>query len=146
MEENRIVVQKWKKDIPDDVNLAIYYYSLLFSFNKLNVTEREIQMVAFAAVKGNISYAEIREEFCKIYSSSNPTINNMVSKLKKMKVLIKDNGKIKVNPSICPKFGTADSIILQITLTNEEFRKQANSNDSSRVDNKAIGHEVFSTS
>lgn len=119
MEENRIVVQKWKKGIPDDMSLAIYYYSLVFAFNNLSVTEREIQMVAFTAVKGNISYAEIREDFCKLYSSSNPTINNMVSKLKKMNILIKDNGKVKVNPNICPKFET-ESIIIQIVLKNEK--------------------------
>lgn len=122
MEEKRIIAQKWKKEINTTIDLAIRYYSVLCAFNNIRVTEREIQLIAFTAVKGNISYADIREEFCKLYSSSNPTINNMVSKLKKMRLLIKDNGKVKVNPSICPKFST-DSMILQIVLKNEEFRQ-----------------------
>lgn len=121
MEEKRIIAQKWKRDIPDSLHLSICYYSLLCALNNLRVTEREIQLIAFTAVKGNISYSDIRDDFCERYSSSGPTINNMVSKLKKMNILIKDGGKVKVNPSICPKFET-DSIIIQIVLKNEESK------------------------
>lgn len=123
MEEKRIIAQKWKKDHPDSIHLAICYYSLLCALNNLSITEREIQLVAFTAVKGNISYSDIREEFCQSYNSSNATINNMVSKLKKMGLFVKDNGKIKVNPSICPKFET-DSIIIQVVLKNESINRR----------------------
>lgn len=126
MEEKRIIAQKWKRDIPDTLHLAICYYSLLCALNNLHVTEREIQLIAFTAVKGNISYSDIRDEFCEKYSSSSPTINNMVSKLKKLNILVKDGGKVKVNPSICPKF-ELDSIIIQIVLKNEESKLSTNS-------------------
>ena len=115
METNKkIVVQKLKKPVSDNYACAEKYYSLLSSLNELKLTTREIQLIAFTAIKGNISYANIREEFCAKYNSSAPTINNLISKLKKMGVFVKDGTKVKVNPVILLNFDK--DIVLQITL------------------------------
>jgi hypothetical protein len=114
--EPTIIVQKLKKVEPDDFVLAQKYYSILSILNNLGLTEREIQLVAFTAIKGNISYKHLREEFCKKYNTSSPTINNIISKLKKMQVFIKDGGKVKVNPVIILKFN--NDIRLEINLTH----------------------------
>ena len=91
METNKkIVVQKLKKPVGDNYSCAEKYYTLLSALNDLKLTQREIQLIAFAAIKGNISYANIREEFCNKHNSSTPTINNMISKLKKLGILVKD--------------------------------------------------------
>lgn len=95
-----MIVQRLKH-VNDDVLLrAEKYYSILSTINNLQLTKRELQLLAFTAVKGNISYAEYRKEFCTTYNSSAPTINNMISKLKKANVLVKANNKIKVNSLI----------------------------------------------
>lgn len=105
MESNRkIISQKLKCSLPDGYVLAEKYYSILSVINNLNLTEREIQLIAFTAIKGNISYANNREEFCKKYGSSEATIYNIISKLKKIGVLIKDGNKVKVNPVIALDF------------------------------------------
>lgn len=70
--------------------------------------------MAYAAIHGNISYTHIKNDFCEKYSTSVQTIYNIVSKLMKLKVLIKDNGKIKVNPVIALNFN--DAIKLEIML------------------------------
>jgi uncharacterized protein YkwD len=80
------------------------------------LTERELQLTAFTAVKGNISYSNNREEFCKKYKSSAPTINNMISKLKKIGVLVKDGSKVKVNPMITLNF--ENNIVLQVNVSH----------------------------
>ena len=117
MENNKkIVVQKLKKPVSDNYACAEKYYSLLSSLNDLKLTTREIQLIAFTAIKGNISYANIREEFCAKYSSSGPTINNLISKLKRMKIFIKDGSKIKINPFISLAFD--NDVVLQITITH----------------------------
>ena len=109
-----MIVQKLKKANGDNYQLAEKYYEILSSLNSLGFTTREIQLVAFAAIHGNISYTHIKTEFCAKYNTSIQTIYNIVSKLMKLKVLIKDNGKIKVNPLIVLKFN--DAIKLEITL------------------------------
>ena len=108
------IVQRLKKSVKDDIALAEKYYRILSSINDLKLTNREVQLIAFAAIKGNISYANIRQEFCTIYNSTSPAINNIISKLKKMGVFVKDGTKVKVNPLILLNFDK--DIILQISL------------------------------
>lgn len=116
MEQPTIIVQKLKITQEDDFLLAEKYYSILSVLNDLKLTHRETQLIAFTAIKGNISYKHLREEFCIKYNTSSPTINNMISKLKKMSVLVKDKSKVKVNPIIILKF--TNDIKLDITLSH----------------------------
>lgn len=114
MEKNKGVIQKLKKVEEDDFLLAEMYYSILSALNALKLTQREIQLIAFTAIRGNISYANVREEFCKKYNTTSPTINNIISKLKRVGVLIKDGTKTKVNPVIILPF--EKDIVLEIKL------------------------------
>ena len=115
---NTIVIQKLKRSINTDIELAEKYYSILSAINNLHLTEREIQLISFTAIKGNITYANVREEFCKTYNSTSPSINNIISKLKRIGIFIKENGKVKVNPIIVIDF-TKD-ITLEIKLVHGE--------------------------
>ena len=108
------IVQRLKTSVPTSTVMAEKYYRVLSAVNDLKLTNREIQLVAFAALKGNISYANIRKEFCELYKSTPAAINNIVSKMKKMGVFVKDGTKVKVNPIILLNF--EKDIILQISL------------------------------
>ncbi len=114
--EKQIIVQKLKKDVTDIFSMAEMYYTILSGFNKLHLTPREIQLIAFTAVKGNISYSNIREEFCSKYNTTSPTINNIISKLKRVGIFVKDGSKIKVNPIIVLDF--EKDIQLQLNLVH----------------------------
>jgi len=113
--EKKISLQKLEKKEKDVLSMAQRYYTILSAINGLHLTQREIQLIAFTAIKGNISYSTNREEFCTLYSSSSPTINNIISKLKKAGILIKNASKIKVNPRILLDF--EGDIILQAKIT-----------------------------
>lgn len=110
----KMIVQKIKRSESSIYEYAFRYYSILSAINSLQLTEREIQLISFAAIKGNISYSNIRKEFCEMYNSSAPTINNIISKLKKSNILVKDGTKVKVHPIISLDF-TKD-ITLEIKL------------------------------
>lgn len=112
----KMIVQKMKRPVGDSYAVAEKYYHILSAVNGLGLTEREIQLIAFTAIKGNISYANIRQEFCEKYKSSPPTINNIISKLKKIGVFVKDGTKVKVNPVIILDF--EKDIVLQITVSH----------------------------
>jgi TATA-box binding protein (TBP) (component of TFIID and TFIIIB) len=124
-----MIVQRLKKDVSTDIQLAEKYYSILSAINNLHLTEREIQLISFTAIKGNITYANVREEFCKTYNSTSPSINNIISKLKKIGIFIKENGKVKVNPVITIDF--KKDLTLEIKLVHGE----AINNVSEGVDN-----------
>jgi hypothetical protein len=112
-----MIVQRLKKGVSDEYIKAEKYYSILSSLNGLNLTEREIQLVAFTAIKGNITYVNVRKEFCNKHNTSGATINNIISKLKKIGIFIKEDGKIRVNPSIVIDF--SKTLTLQIQIVNE---------------------------
>jgi hypothetical protein len=114
--KKKTIVQKLKKAETDVFEAAHRYYAILSAVNSLNLTERELQLVSFTAVKGNISYGNIREEFCEKYKSSPPTINNIISKLKRIGVLVKDGSKIKVNPVITLDF--ENDVVLEVKITS----------------------------
>jgi hypothetical protein len=135
MEPTKIIVQRLKKETYSDMELAMKYYSILSSINSLNLTEREIQLISFTAIKGNITYANVREEFCKTYNSTSPSINNIISKLKKVGIFIKENGKVKVNPIIVVDF--RNDLTLEIKLVHG----QTNINVSEGVDNQEDVHQ-----
>jgi hypothetical protein len=115
------VVQKLGKEYDDKYNLAQKYYALLSALNNLKLTERELQLVSYTAIKGTITYANARAEFCEMYNTTTATINNIVSKLKRMGIFIKKDGKIKVNPIIVLDFDK--NITLLIKLNHEEDRQ-----------------------
>jgi hypothetical protein len=134
-------VQKLAKGTRDSLHLAQQYYGIISALNNLNLTERELQLVAYTAVKGSISFARVREEFCITYNSSFPTVNNMVSKLKKSFVLIKQGKQIVVNPRIALDF--SKPLILQITLTiNDNQNGETKQHVDERLPHEDVESEV----
>ena len=122
--QNNKVVQKLAMQHSDKYKLAQKYYSLLSALNNLKLTEREIQLVAYTAIKGTITYANARAEFCQMYNTTTATINNIVSKLKKVGVFIKEDSKVKVNPVIVLDFDKHINLFIQ--LEHEEDRQDSN--------------------
>ena len=116
MEQKKTIVQRLKRTETNIYSLAEKYYTILSAINNLHLTTREIQLIAFTAVKGNISYANNRKEFCEIYKTTGPTINNIISKLKKINVLVKDGSKVKVNNVIVLDFN--NDVTLEIKLVH----------------------------
>lgn len=116
-------LQRFKQEHTNALDLAERYYAVLSALNNLKLTEREIQLVSFMAIKGSISFANVREEFCRKYSTSSPTINNMISKLKKLHILTKTSGKIKVTPIILLNFST--DVKLEINLVHNGGAKNS---------------------
>lgn len=111
-----VILQKLKKEETDSYKIAERYYIVLSAVNDLRLTQREIQLLAFTAIRGNISYANIRKDFCDTYGTTNPSINNIISRLKKMGVLVKDGTKVKVNPRIVLNF--ENDVTLEIRLVH----------------------------
>lgn len=116
--ENKIVIkQVLLRKVSSEREIAEKYYSVLSAINALGLTKSEIQLVAFTAIKGNITYANVRQEFCKEYKTTSPTINNIVSKLKKQNIFLKKGKLIYINPVIVIDF--KNDVTLEINLKHE---------------------------
>ena len=131
------VIQKLAKSYDDKYNLAQKYYALLSALNNLKLTEREIQLVAYTAIKGTITYANARSEFCEKYNTTTATINNIVSKLKKVGVFIKEDSKVKVNPVIVLDFDKHINLFIQ--LQHGEDKQEADDTQGSHSEEDVSG-------
>jgi hypothetical protein len=122
MEKRNTVIQELKYSLEDEYTVAQKYYGILSAINNLKLTKREVQLIAFTAVKGNISYANARKQFCEKYDTTTATINNIISKLKKIGIFIKDSGKVSVNPIIVIDFKKNLNLVIRI-LHDEESKE-----------------------
>lgn len=111
-------VQKIKKGYKQNMDVAIAYYSMISVLNQFHLTTRELQLLAFTALRGSITNPAAREDFCQTYETSQATINNIISKLRKLKLFVKDQNKIRVHPALALDF--SQPLVLQIVLSNEQ--------------------------
>lgn len=123
-----IIVQKLKRTYNTKTEKALAYYAIINALNNLKLTKKQIQLLAFTNIRGTISSPTAKAEFIRQFGSSVDSINNMISKMYKKKLLVKTNNKIKVNSFISPDFNNKD-VLLSISL--EEFlnKQQPEEND-----------------
>ena len=141
-------VQKIKVQCDDTVDKVIKYYTVLFTLDNLILTRSEIELLAFTAVRGNISSPTAKEEFCNRFGVKLNYIESMKSKLLKRNFLIKKDKKHKVNPKLLLDFSKGLTLQLDFKIkedategkkgqaevnTNKEKRRRVKS---SRADNR----------
>ena len=118
MEANNIIIkQVLNNKVEDAFSLAKKYYSMIAIINNLSLTQREIQLVAFTAIRGNITYGNVRNDFCEKFKTTPATIGNIVCKLSKLNILVRDKGMVKVNPVLALDFSKI--LKLEINFTHE---------------------------
>lgn len=109
------VTQVFKKDC-SPLRRAQKYFAVLSVMNDFHFSEREVQLLAFIAVEKHIYYKEYKERFCKEYGSSLATVHNIICKLSKMGILVRENKKVKLHSKIHLDF--TEELFLQLKLTN----------------------------
>jgi hypothetical protein len=115
-----MIIQKLKYRPNDALQLAEYYFGIMSIVNNLELAKREIQLLAFTAVKGNIGTPLSKKEFVKEYDSSLATVGNIVSKLTKEVInvrpalLVKEKKLVVINKALALEF--EKSLKLEITF------------------------------
>lgn len=95
-----MIVQRLRKELKTDSSIAEKYYGVLSVLNDLGLTSRDVELLAFVATTGNVITKENKKRFCEVYDTTEATVNNIVSKLKKMKLFTKSGKDIQINPVI----------------------------------------------
>lgn len=118
------IVQKLQFPVEGPLKMAERYISVISVFNELELAPREIQLLAYTAVNGNIGSDRAKEDFVKIYGSSLATVGNIISRLTnhRMKLLIKEEKrKVVINPALMLDF-KSETISLVIIMKNVNGR------------------------
>lgn len=112
------IVQEIEKRYDSDIAKVLKYYTVLFSLNDISLSPKEMELLAFTAVKGTISSATARREFINLFDSSSQSLENIKGRLVKKEWLVKIDGKIKVNEILQLDF-TKD-LLLEIKLIKND--------------------------
>jgi len=109
-------VQRLNIELKDEFQVARKYYQIISVLNDLKLSEGQLQLVAFTAIRGNISDPGYRKEYCDTYKTTSATINNVVDKMKKKGVMVKHNKMIFVN-KVLTEVDFNESLALVVTMT-----------------------------
>lgn len=100
MEDKQYLIKTIRKSFEDKIQAGIMWFKFISSVNGIKLAPRELELLAFINYRGTISSTSSKEEFCKMFDSSNGTITNISAKLLKMKLLVKEKSKTKLHPSL----------------------------------------------
>jgi hypoxanthine-guanine phosphoribosyltransferase len=114
-----LIVQKIQKQEESLINQAIKYYALICLVNDIKLHRRDIELLAYTALRGTISSLSAKQEFSRQFGSSVSTVNNIISKLSSMGLLEKSQGKYKINDKIDIDFKNRD-VVLQIKIVKKD--------------------------
>lgn len=123
------ILQKLEKKFTSDIQRAIKYYTILSVLNNLGLSIKQIELIAFTAIKGTITSPAARKEFIELFNSSLASLENIKGKLVKRGWLVKVDHKYRINPRVNLDF--SKDIVLQINLLTEQREprtEQTNSN------------------
>lgn len=110
--------QRIEKKFETEFEVAKRYYTIILGLNDIHVTKSEMNLIAFSAVNGTISTPPIKQQFCEHFSVPSGSIYNMICKLRKLNVLVKDrDNKIRVNPAIRPDFSSRSDMVLIVKIS-----------------------------
>jgi len=108
-----ITTLRIRKDY-SEMELAIKWYSIISTLNNFKWAPLEIKLLAYTAIKGDISSGGKRVAFCQLYNISKNSLGNVIWKLTKKFYLLRVDGKIKVHPDLMMNF--ENDIVLQLNL------------------------------
>lgn len=112
--------QRVVKSYESEFEIAKKYYTIIFSVNDIHLTRMEMNLVAFAATHGTLSTPPIKQQFCKEFDVPTASVYNMIGKLKKLEIFIKDrDGKLRINPIILPNFAQHTDIVLVVKILKD---------------------------
>ncbi len=112
--------QRIAKSYSSEFEVAKKYYTIIFGLNDIHISRNELNLVAFSAVHGTLSSSPIKQRFCKEFNAPLASIYNMIARLKKLNILLKDkDNKIRINPVILPNFADHTDIILVVKILKD---------------------------
>lgn len=100
MEDRQVIVKTIKKSFTDKIKAGITWFKFISAINDIKLAKRELELMAYINARGTISSSSAKESFVKMFDSSSGTVTNMTPRLLKDKLLVKENGKIKVHPAL----------------------------------------------
>jgi hypothetical protein len=116
----KVVIQKLNSGVDNEFTMAYKYFTILSALNDLDLVKRDVQLLAYAASEKK-PISDIKEQFVKKFGTSLATVGNIISKLYKRKILVKDKRIVTITPVLLINFN--NNLVLNITLKHDNGDK-----------------------
>lgn len=103
MNQRGLIEQKMSFSVEDVFNMAYKYFSILSIMNDLDLVRRDLQLIAYS-ISQERRIDEVKKDFVKNFSSSMPTVGNIISKLYKKNILVKNKREVSIVPMLLLNF------------------------------------------
>ena len=124
-----VILQKIRKSEPDPYKKSLMYFRVLFGVNDIHLSKREMEVISFAAVRGNVSSAGAQLELMERFGLTANAKHCIVSALKKKGFLMKGrDGKIRLVPSLLT-IDFSNDLFLQIAIDSKTKDNNGNSEE-----------------
>ena len=120
--ETKVVVQKINNPGNSPYDIAYKYFSMISLLNDLGLVKRDLQLLAYSCSE-NKDISDIREEFAEKFKSSIATVGNIITKLYKRGIVVKEGerkGAIRVVPVLNLNFEVDLVLNINILLDKKE--------------------------
>lgn len=113
MDSKSVTIRKNKVFI-DKLDIVKRYFKIMAIIAGCKLTSKELALLSFICLKGNLASVSSRKEFTSQNKITPGAVNNIISALYKKKFLVKEEGKIRINPKINIDFNTNDEFYFNI--------------------------------
>lgn len=120
VQDKKLAIYKSIKTFSNKMEILNRYFRIIAIITGTKLTKKELGLLSHIAIKGTISSISSRKEFVTLYNTSIAVINNTISKLYKKRLLVKTDGKIRINPLINLDFVNNDTFIFAIKCLYKE--------------------------
>lgn len=108
-----LVCNPYIKTYKDKTEAARLFLSMVTGFNNIRLSKSELDFLAYMMMKDGGVVTVGKKGYQEQYDVSEGVVNNMVSLLKKKKVLVKIDNKVRIHPKIMVGFKDNDNFIFQ---------------------------------
>ena len=122
----QVVVQKLNKKEDSEIKLAIRYFTIIAAIAGIHITTKQIELLAFTAIRGTISAGGAIKDFIEGFDSSKGSLENMKHSLIKKGLIIKHDGKYQIAPPFGIDF--KNNLVLQVKLDLENGQSEDGQN------------------
>lgn len=115
--------QPYIKEYGTNQEMAKMFISLVTIFNGIRIGHRELEFLSYMMMRDGIIAQLGKKLYREQYNVPQARVDNMISQLKKKKILIKgEDGKVRMHPKIVLPFKDNDNFIFQFRCGKKDLK------------------------
>jgi hypothetical protein len=114
-----VMTPPYIKSYKDKMEVAKIFLFLVCSFNNIKLGPMELEFLGFMMLRDGVVTVG-KKLYCEQYGRTMSRVDNIISLLKKKKILVKIDNKVRIHPKIVVGFKEHDNFIFQFKCQKQQ--------------------------